>query len=159
MSKLRLQSFLIRQSYVLSWSDILDVSEQFFESYEYNVWTWDDWDGIEKYLTQLCEQARMSALARPAFIPAAQAPPSQSAGAPTKPKAEGGCKGVPWRYMKAKGICCGFNSGSCETVGDHNIKGEKVSHWCGGCYAAKGIKDAHRVKDCNQGPWAKSLFA
>ena len=161
MNKLRVQSYLIRQAYVLSWADILSISEQFFEAYEYNVVDWTCWSDIEKFLKDACEQARMSALARPNHTPAAGAAPS---GQPAKKdnKFEGNIKGVPWRYMKKVGICCGFNSGSCQQSGDHKIKDEDVVHWCGGCYAAsKGVtKSAHRAKDCGKGPWKdKSLFA
>ena len=161
-NKLRFQAYLIRQSYVLSWDDILSVSEQFLNAWEYNVVHWDSWPDIEKFLKDACEQARMSSLARAGSVPAASAVPSQAAGAAAKnkAKAEGNLRGIPWRFMKDKGICCGYNSGSCNQTGEHTINNAKVQHWCGGCFgSSKGSsKLEHRAKTCDKGPWDKSLF-
>ena len=54
-------------------------------------------------------------MARSSTVPAALAPPGQigaGAGKGAK-KVDGNVKGVPWKYIKEKGICCGYNTGSC----------------------------------------------
>ena len=158
-NKLRMQAYLIRQSYILSWEDILSVVEQFFEAYEHDVVDWDDWADIEVFLRSACEQARLSAFARSNPLPAAVANPSSAAIKPAQ-KYEGHIKGVPWKFMKSKNICCGFNTGSCKQQCGHKIGESKVFHWCGGCFgASKGsTKEAHPCKTCEKGPWDKSLF-
>ena len=158
-NKLRFQSYLIRQSYILPWEDILSIVEQFFEAFEFEVVEWDNWADIEKFLNQACEQARLSTFARNC-VPAALAAPGQNPmGQPAK-KFEGNIKGVTWKYMKDKKICCGFNTGSCEQQDGHTIGKGTVRHWCGGCHgASKGaIKENHPAKTCGKGPWDRSLF-
>lgn len=158
-NKLLFQSFIIRQSYILSWEDLLSIIEQFFEAYEFDVVEWDNWDDIEKFLNKACEQARLSSFASNTVPAALAAPGRNPVGQPAK-KFEGSVKGGPWRYMKSKNICCGYNTGSCQQQVGHTIDKGKVSHWCGGCFnASKGvIKEAHKAKDCGKGPWDKSLF-
>ena len=126
-NKLRMQSYLIRQSYILSSEDILSVVEQFFEAYEYDVVDWDNWSDIQQFLQASCEQARPSSFARSNTVPATLAPPGRSAAQPAN-KFEGNIKGVPWKYMKAKNICCGFNTGSCKRTCGHLIGESKFSH-------------------------------
>ena len=158
-NKLRFQSYLICQAYILPWEDILSIAEQFFEAFEYEVMEWDKWDDIEKFLDKACEQARLSNFARN-NVPAALAPPGQNpVGQPAK-KFEGNIKGVTWKFMKDKKICCGFNTGSCQQQDGHTIGKGVVHHWCGGCYgASKGaVKENHPAKSCGKGPWDKSLF-
>ena len=161
-NKLRFQAYLIRLSYVMAWEDILSVSEQFLESFEYNVVEWDNWVEIEKFLDQCSQQARLSSMARSSAVPAALAPPGQIGAGAGKgaPKVDGNVKGVPWKYMKEKGICCGYNAGSCNQKGDHLINNAKVTHICGGCFfTSKGAsKEVHRAKTCDKGPWDKNLF-
>ena len=158
-NKLRFQSYLICQAYILPWEDILSISEQFFEAFEYEVMEWDKWDDIEKFLDKACEQARLSNFAKN-NVPAALAAPGQNpVGQPAK-KFEGNIKGVTWKYMKDKKICCGFNTGSCQQQDGHTIGKGTVHHWCGGCHgASKGAtKENHPAKICGKGPWDKSLF-
>ena len=161
-NKLRFQAYLIRLSYVMSWEDILSVSEQFLESFEYNVVEWDNWVEIEKFLDQCSQQARLSSMARSSAVPAALAPPGQIGAGAGKgaPKVDGNVKGIPWKYMKEKGICCGYNAGSCNQKGDHMINNSKVTHICGGCFftSKETTKEVHRAKTCSKGPWDKSLF-
>ena len=158
-NKLLFQSFMIRQAYILPWEDILSIIEQFFEAYEYEVVEWDNWNDIEKFLNQACEQARLSTFARN-NVPAALAAPGQNPIAQPAKKFEGNIKGVTWKYMKDKKICCGFNTGSCEQQDGHTIGKGTVNHWCGGCHgASKGvIKEKHPAKTCGKGPWNSSLF-
>ena len=158
-NKLHFQAYLIRQAYVLPWEDILSVAEQFLEAYEFKVVDWDNWDDIEKFLDQACEQARLSTFVRN-NVPAALAAPSQNPVGKPANSFEGNIKGVPWKYMKKFNICCGYNTGSCQQQDGHTIGKLKVNHWCGGCHGASNgaTKAGHIAKDCGKGPWDKSLF-
>ena len=164
LNKLRYQSYLICQSYVLDWKYVLGVAEKFFEAYETNVIDWSNWDHIEKFLQSKFEQARMSALAKigtRSFTGGAAGNTPRLGAPPTKPKADSFTKGVSWKYMKSKGICCGFNAGSCGSKGAHKIGDKDVNHYCGGCFFdSKGAsKLPHPCKECGKGPWDKNLFA
>ena len=145
---------------MLPWEDILSVAEQFLEAYEFNVVDRDKWSDIEEFLKAACEQARLSSFARPGSIPAALAAPGKNAAAQPNQKYEGNIRGVLWKYMKAKSICCGYNTGSCQQKDGHSIGNSKVRHWCGGCFgASKGtVKEEHPAKTCEKDPWEKSLF-
>ena len=164
INKLRYQAYLIRQAYVLDWKYILGVAEKFFEAYESNVIDWSNWDNIEKYLQSKFEQARMSALAKlgtRSSTGGASGSAPRLGVPPTKPKADTFTKGISWKWMKSKAICCGFNAGSCNSKGDHKIGDKEVHHYCGGCFFdSKGsTRDPHTAKDCGKGPWNKNLFA
>ena len=47
-------------SYTLPWPDVLSISEQFFEAFEYNEESWDDWSKIKVFLKDAYNQTRMS---------------------------------------------------------------------------------------------------
>ena len=85
-------------------------------------------------------------------------------GAPRGPKKErkyvDNANGVPWKFMKEKKLCGGFNIGSCERKADHKIGPETVHHYCAGCFGvSKGMdKKDHRAVDCPKGPFDPSLF-
>ena len=155
-------------SYTLPWPDVLPISEQFFEAFKYNQPSWDEWSKVEVFLKDAYDQARMSSFLRPGAVPAAVngaplANPAQLN--PCGPKKEkkwvDNDNGVPWKYMKEKNICGGYNIGSCERKGDHKIGPDTVTHWCVGCFStSKGMtKQAHRTIDCPEGPFDSNLFA
>ena len=165
--KLMFQSKLIRMSYTLPWTDILSISEQFFEAFEFNQASWDDWDEIERFLKDAYEQAKMASFLKPGVVPAGAAsnPLAPAAAAnPRGPKKErkyvDNANGVPWKYMKEQKICGGYNIGSCERKGDHKIGSETVFHYCAGCFGkSKGEeKKEHRAVDCPKGPFDRNLF-
>ena len=60
-NRLRFQSFIIRQSYVLGWKECLIIVEDFFDAQEHANISWDDWSEIEKFLKESAEQIRLSA--------------------------------------------------------------------------------------------------
>ena len=169
-NKLKFQSFLIKLSYSLTWPQVRAIGDRFLEAWEHKTVEWDDWEPIKTFLTEAAEQTRLSAILRPGAVPGAVgAAPHSNPARPPKPN--GGfpkrgwvtdANGVPWSYMKSKGICCQFNNKNCEIKGDHKIGDATVHHWCGGCYAtSKGsVKEAHAAVGCKKGPFNnKSLFA
>ena len=165
--KLMFQSKLIRMSYTLPWSDILSISEQFFEAFEFNQASWDDWDEIERFLKDAYEQAKMASFLKPGVVPAGAASNPLAPAAPSNPRGPkkdrkyvDNANGVPWKYMKEQKICGGYNIGSCERKGDHKIGSDTVFHFCAGCFGkSKGSdKKEHRAVDCPQGPFDRNLF-
>ena len=154
-------------SYTLPWSDILSISEQFLEAFEFNQMLWDDWSEIDRFLKDAYEQAKMESFLKSGMLPAAAAsnPLAPAAhGKPPGPKKErkwtDNANGVPWKYMKEQKLCGGFNIGSCERKGDHKIGPDTVYHYCVGCYGkSKGsVKKDHKAIDCKQGPFEPNLF-
>ena len=146
-------------SYTLAWKDILSISEDFFESYEFDHISWDDWPTIERFIKDSYEQVRMSTTARPRSN---SAPPAVAgARLPEQRKMPEHANGVPVSFMKDQYICCGFNLGFCkvQSGGDHKIGNTTLHHWCGGCFKKyNGKKDPHPADGCKNGPFG-SLFA
>ena len=166
-NKLKFTSKLIRMSYTLPWKDILSISEQFLEAFEFQQASWDDWPEIDRFLKDAYKQARMASFLKQGVTPAGAAsnPLAPAApGAPRGPKKErkyvDNANGVPWKFMKEKKLCGGFNIGSCERKTDHKIGPETVHHYCAGCFGvSKGVdKKDHRAIDCPKGPFDPSLF-
>ena len=166
-NKLQFTSKLIRMAYTLPWPDILSISEQFLEAFEFNQASWDDWTEIDRFLKDAYDQAKMASFLRPGTAPAgaaanplAPAPPAAPRGPKKEKKWVDNANGVPWKYMKEKKICGGYNIGSCERKGDHKIGPDTVHHFCAGCYGKSNGTDklAHRALTCPKGPFDPNLF-
>ena len=169
-NKLKFQNLLIKLAYSLTWEQVRSIGDRFFEAWENKAVSWDNWSEIKTFVTEAAEQTRLSSLLNPSALPGAMSgAPHQSAprqGNPSglpKRKWVTEANGVPWAYMKGKGICCQFNLNECPSKGDHKVgeKGDKlIHHWCGGCFAKSGVKEAHAALGCKKGPFNnKSLFA
>ena len=166
-NKLQFTSKLIRMAYTLPWPDILSIAEQFLEAFEFNQATWDDWAEIERFLKDAYDQAKMASFLHPGTAPAgassnplAPAPPAAPRGPKKEKKYVDNANGVPWKYMKEKKLCGGYNIGSCERKGDHKIGSDTVHHYCAGCFGKSNgtEKLAHRALTCPKGPFDPNLF-
>ena len=168
INKLKFQSFLIKLAYSLTWEQVRSIGDRFIGAWENKAVNWSNWDAIKAFLTEAAEQTRLSAILQPSATPGAVgAAPRQPNPKPGNPngarrKWVTETNGVPWSYMKSKGICCQFNHKECPQKTDHKIADSDVHHWCGGCFAtSKGsTKEAHPALSCKKGPFNnKSLFS
>ena len=160
-NRLRFQSFIIRQSYVLGWKECLTIVEDFFEACEYNNISWDDWPEIERFLKESAEQIRLSASFRGRANSAPPGAGNPNGGQPGK-RFSDNANGVPSKWMVENKICVAFNLGYCpnQKGGDHTAKNNvTLRHWCGGCYKKSNSAEklAHPASTCGKGPFA-NLF-
>ena len=164
-NKIKLFAMLTKLSYTVPWADILSISEDFFEAFEYDHISWDSWPVIERFVKDSYEQIRLSAISRPRSF---SAPAGSGHGAgnswgnpPKRPLPED-INGVPSAFMRKNYICVKFNAESCETQssGDHKAGNATLHHWCGGCFKQSNgsTKAAHPAKSCPKGPFG-NLFA
>ena len=162
MKRLRFQSFIIRQSYVLDWKDCLVIIEDFFDACEHANMSWDDdWSEIERFLKASAEQIRLSASYRGRANSAPAGGNPQGGGQSGKRFADN-ANGVPTKWMIEQKICVAFNLGYCpnQKGGDHATKNNvTLRHWCGGCFKKSNgaEKHAHPASTCPKGPF-NNLF-
>ena len=159
-NKIKFFAMITKLSYTLPWKDILSITEDFFESFEFDQISWDDWSVIDKFVKESYEQVRLSATSRPRSF---SAPAAGSGGAPgSGRKLPDDANGVPNSYMKSNFICCTFNHEVCKVQngGDHSIGSVNLHHWCGGCHKKSNgaTKANHSALKCKNGPFG-SLFA
>ena len=161
-NRLRFQSFIIRQSYVLDWKHCLVIIEDFFDACEHGNMSWDDWSEIERVLKASAEQIRLSASFRGRANSAPAGGNTPSGGPPGK-RFSDNANGVPSKWMIEQKICVAFNLGYCpnQNGGDHAVKNNiTLRHWCGGCFKKSNgsVKHAHPASTCEKGPF-NNLFA
>ena len=160
-NRLRFQSFIIRQSYVLGWKECLSIVEDFFEACEHANMSWENWPEIEKFLKESAEQIRLSASFRGRANSAPPGAGNPNGGGQQGKRFSDNANGVPSKWMVENKICVAYNLGYCpnQNGGDHVVKNITLRHWCGGCYKKSNgaTKHAHSASTCGQGPFA-NLF-